>query len=273
MTARRSATAVLKRELIPGVLLAVALLFFTVPIIYLFLTALRPESEVFYVLQGTQWTLRNFVEAWRTPFMPTAFRNSAIIATASTLLALAVTVPSGYLLSRFRGPLRNSWFVTIYLVRTVPYIAWILPLFLIVQKLRIYDTFLAVLIPHVAVHITFFSWIMRGFFDGVPGELEEAATVDGCGRWGAFLRIVLPQAVPGMLALAILGWLFSWSEFLFALILTSYTTPLVTVLTAQFVHETGMEWNLMAATAAGAMLPAILAVAFAQRYIVQGLRL
>jgi multiple sugar transport system permease protein len=76
-----------------------------------------------------------------------------------------------------------------------------------------------------------------------------------------------------MVALAILGWLFSWSEFLFALILTSYTTPLVTVLTAQFVHETGMEWNLMAATAAGAMLPAILAVAFAQRYIVQGLRL
>ncbi|HEY8476911.1 MAG TPA: carbohydrate ABC transporter permease [Chloroflexota bacterium] len=265
--------ATLRREAVPGALVLLALIFFASPMAYLVLTALRPASEVFYVLQGQTITFGNFAEAWSVPFMADAFRNSAVIATTSTALSLLVTVPSGYLLARFAGRLRNSWFVVIYLVRTVPYIAWILPLFLIIQSWGLYDTFLGVLIPHVAVHITFFSWIMRGFFEGVPTDLEEAAQVDGCSRWGAFLRIVLPQAIPGMMALGILGWLWSWSEFLFALILTSYNTPLVTVLTAQFVHELGIQWNLMAATSVMAMLPPILAVTFAQRYIVAGLRL
>lgn len=263
----------IRRELVPGFLLLLALAFFVAPIFYLVLTALRPASEVFYVLQGEHLTLGNFAEAWNVPSMKEAFRNSAVVATVSTLLTLVVTVPSGYMLARYSGRTQRSWFATIYLVRTIPYIAWILPLFIIIQRAGAYDTIVGVLVPHIAVHVTFFSWIMSGFFRGVPPELEEAAMLDGSGRWGAFLRIIVPQAIPGMVALGILGWLWSWSEFLFALILTSYNTPLVTVLTAQFVHEMGIEWNLMAATAVMAMLPAVLAVLFAQRYIVQGLKL
>lgn len=263
----------IRREFLPGILLLLALAFFVAPIFYLVLTALRPASEVYYVLQGETLTLSNFSDAWNVPSMREAFRNSAIVATVSTLLTLIVTVPSGYMLARYSGRTQRSWFTVIYLVRTIPYIAWILPLFIIIQRFGAYDSIIGVLIPHIAVHVTFFSWVMSGFFRGVPPELEEAALLDGSGRWGAFLRIIVPQALPGMVALGILGWLWSWSEFLFALILTSYNTPLVTVLTAQFVHEMGIEWNLMAATAVMAMLPAILAVLFAQRYIVQGLKL
>jgi multiple sugar transport system permease protein len=261
------------RELPQNVLLLLALLVFMFPIWYLVLTSLRPEREIFYVLKGEEITLYNFGAAWREPFMQAAFRNSAVVATLSTLLSLIVTVPSGYMLARFAGRLRHSWFVTIYIVRTIPYIAWTLPLFLLMQQFRLYDTYWGVLIPHIAVHITFYSWIMRGFFEGIQPDMEEAAQVDGCSRWGAFLRIVVPQAGPGIAALAILGWLYSWSEFLFALILTGYNTPLVTVLTAQFVHEMGIQWNLMAATSVMALIPPVLAVVFAQRYIVQGLKL
>lgn len=261
------------RELPQNVLLLLALLVFMFPIWYLVLTSLRPEREVFYVLKGEEITLYNFGAAWREPFMQAAFRNSAVVATLSTLLSLVVTIPSGYMLARFAGRMRHSWFVTIYIVRTIPYIAWTLPLFLLMQQFRLYDTYWGVLIPHIAVHITFYSWIMRGFFEGIQPDMEEAAQVDGCSRWGAFLRIVVPQAGPGIAALAILGWLYSWSEFLFALILTGYNTPLVTVLTAQFVHEMGIQWNLMAATSVMALIPPVLAVVFAQRYIVQGLKL
>jgi multiple sugar transport system permease protein len=266
-------TRAFTRELIPGGLLLLVVIVFMFPVWYLVLTALRPERDIYYVLKGDSITFFNFGAAWNTPFMKEAFRNSAFIATLSTILSLVVTVPSGYMLARFFGRLRNAWFVTIYVVRTIPYIAWTLPLFLLIQQFRIYDTYWAVLAPHVAVHITFYSWIMRGFFEGIQPDMEEAAQVDGCSRWGAFLRIVVPQAIPGITALAILGWLYSWSEFLFALILTQYNTPLVTVLTAQFVHEMGIQWNLMAATSVMALIPPTLAVIFAQRYIVQGLKL
>jgi multiple sugar transport system permease protein len=250
-----------------------ALAVFGFPVFYLVLTALRPPSEAFYVLKGSQVTLENFVAAWATPSIQAAFANSALLATFSTVLSLAVTVPSGYMLARFSGWLQRWWFGVIYLVRTVPYIAWILPLFVLIRRLGLYDSLVGVLIPHMVVHITFFSWVMRGFFKGIPPDTDEAAQVDGCSPWAAFLLVTLPQAVPGIVALFILGWLWSWSEFLFALILTTNNTPLVTVITAQFIHEMGIQWSLMAATSVLALIPAAVAVAFTQRYIVQGLRI
>ena len=90
---------------------------------------------------------------------------------------------------------------------------------------------------------------MKGFFDGIDPSMEYAAMIDGCSRWGAFLRVAMPSAVPGLTALAILCWLYTWNEFLFALILTGHETPILTVVMAQFVHELGMEWHLMSATA------------------------
>ena len=81
----------------------------------------------------------------------------------------------------------------------------------------LYDRYWGVILPHAAVHITFFSWVGRGFFEGVPVDTEEAALIDGSSRWGAFLRVALPQVVPGMLALGMLGWLYSWNELLFSL--------------------------------------------------------
>ena len=87
-------------------------------------------------------------------------------------------------------------------------------------ELGIYDTYMGLLLPHVAVHICFFSWLMKGFFDGIDPSMEYAAMIDGCTRWGAFLRVAMPSAIPAISALAVLCWLFTWNEFLFALILT-----------------------------------------------------
>jgi multiple sugar transport system permease protein len=155
----------------------------------------------------------------------------------------------------------------------VPYITWVMPLYLLTQSLGLYDTYLGLLLPHVAVHVCFFSWVMKGLFDGVEPELEQAAYLDGCSHRGAFLRIILPQARPGIMALGILCWLFTWNEFLFALILTGSRTPLLTVTMAQFVHELGVEWHLMSARAVMAMIPALVVTLLAQRYVVSGLRL
>jgi multiple sugar transport system permease protein len=256
-----------------GLVLAAVTLLLVFPVAWMVLTALRPASGVFYVHRGTEFTLSNFGEALAKPEMTAAFVNSGVIATLATVFSLAVTITSGYMLSRFGGAASNLWFGLIYVFRCIPYISWVIPLYLLTQWLGILDTYLGLLLPHIAIHICFFSWIMKGFFDSIPPEMESAAYLDGCSRWGAFFRVALPMATPGIVALFILSWLYTWNEFLFALILTGSRTTMLTVRMAQFVHETGIEWHLMSATAVMAIFPALVVTLFAQEYVVTGLKI
>jgi multiple sugar transport system permease protein len=253
-------------------IIAVCLLF-AFPVFWLVLTSLRPGYAVYYVHRGTDFTLDNFHEVLSQEIVLRALWNSFAISTLATVLSLGVTVTSGYMLSRFRGPIPSVWFSAIYVFRCVPYVSWVLPLYFVTRALGIFDTYWGLLLPHVAVHICFFSWIMKGFFDGIDPSMEYAAMIDGCSRWGAFLRVALPAAIPGLTALAILCWLYTWNEFLFALILTAQRTPILTVVMAQFVHELGMEWHLMSATAVLSLGPALIVTIFGQKYVVRGLKI
>jgi multiple sugar transport system permease protein len=250
-------------------------LLFAFPVLWLMLTSIRPAWGVFYVhefFSDGEITFANFFGAFEyADNLAEAFFNSFMISTIVVVVSLIVTVSSGYMLSRFRGPLANSWFMTIYFFRCIPFISWVLPLYFVTQALGIYDSYLGLILPRIAVHVCFFSWIMMGFFDGIHPSMEYAAMIDGCTRWGAFWRVAVPSAIPGITALAILGWLYSWNEFLFSLILTSLKTPILTVVMSQFVHEMGMEWHLMSATAAMALVPAIIVTLFGQKYVIRGL--
>ena len=246
---------------------------FAFPVLWLMLTSLRPQSGIYYVHRGLEFTLGNFGQVLQNERVVEAFVNSGLISTLATVFSLMVTVTSGYMLSRFQGRISRGWFGAIYVFRCVPFISWVLPLYFVVQSWRIYDTYLGLLLPHIAVHICFFSWLMKGFFDGIDPSMEHAALIDGCTRWGAFLRVALPAAVPAISALAVLCWLFTWNEFLFALILTGHRTPVITVVMAQFVHEMGIEWHLMSATAVLALLPAFILTLFGQKYVIRGLRI
>lgn len=266
---RGGRTHVLLVALIYGVTLA-----FLFPIFYLGLTAFRPPAEVFSVLSaGLQFSTANFRDAlgWQGVRIPEAFVNSAIIATTSTVLSLVVTLPSGFMLARYRGRLARSWFFVIYLVRTIPYISWLLPLFLLSQRFGFHDTYTGIIAAQAAFHVTFYSWIFKGFFEGTPKELEEAALVDGCARWGAFIRISVPLAIPGIMAAGILGWIWGWNELLLVLFLTSDHIPMYSKTISTFITEMGVEWGRMAATGVMAMVPAVVVTAFCHRYIVAGL--
>jgi multiple sugar transport system permease protein len=244
------------------------------PILYLVLTAFRPPRDVFSVLgAGLHFSVTNFIGAftWKGIRLRDAFVNSAIIATASTVLALVITLPSGYMLARYRGRLARSWFFLIYVVRTIPYVSWVLPLYLLAQRLELYDTYSGVIAAQAAFHVTFYSWIFKGFFEGVPRELEDAALVDGCTRWGAFVRVAVPQAVPGIMAAGILGWIWAWNELLIALFMTAETIPMYSKTISTFITEMGVEWGRMAAAGVTAMVPAVFVTVFCYRYIVAGL--
>jgi multiple sugar transport system permease protein len=244
------------------------------PILYLVLTAFRPPRDVFSVLSaGLHFSVTNFIGAftWKGIRLKDAFVNSAIIATASTALALVITLPSGYMLARYRGRLARSWFFLIYVVRTIPYVSWVLPLYLLAQRLELYDTYSGVIAAQAAFHVTFYSWIFKGFFEGVPRELEDAALVDGCTRWGAFVRVAVPQAVPGIMAAGILGWIWAWNELLITLFMTAETIPMYSKTISTFITEMGVEWGRMAAAGVTAMVPAVFVTVFCYRYIVAGL--
>ena len=184
------------------VLALIGVLFlFGFPAFWLILTSLRPGWAVFYVHRGTDFTIHNYFEVLQDGIVVRAFVNSFVIATLATVLSLAVTISSGYMLSRFKGPVASTWFGTIYVFRTVPYISWVLPLYFVTQWMGVFDTYAGLLLPHIAVHICFFSWLMKGFFDSIDPSMEYAALIDGCTRWGAFLRVALPSAIPGIAAL------------------------------------------------------------------------
>lgn len=259
------------RSLGVGFLILCVCVAFAFPVFWLVLTALRPAKEAFYVHQGTSFTLVNFSKALEWPKLGQSFWNSGLVATVSTLVSLVITVPSGYMLARFSNRLTRGWFFVIYLIRSVPFVTWLLPLYLLVQRYGLYDTIPGVVMAQAAFHVTFFSWVMKGFFEAVPMEIEEAGYLDGCSRWGAFIRITLPQVVPGVIALSILGWLWAWNELLFALILTGNRLPMLTVTMGQFINEMGVEWSIMAATAVLALIPATLFTLLTQKYIVKGL--
>ena len=175
------------RRLLFGLTLFGVCFLFAFPVLWLILTSLRPESGVYYVHRGTEFTLGNFAEVLTDDRIVEAFANSALISTLATFFSLLVTVSSGYMLSRFQGPAARTWFGTIYVFRCVPYISWVLPLYFVAQSWGIYDTYVGLLLPHIAVHICFFSWLMKGFFDGIDPSMEYAALIDGCTRWGAFM--------------------------------------------------------------------------------------
>ena len=256
-----------------GLAITAICLLFAFPVLWLMLTSIRPQSGVYYVHRGLEFTLDSYSQVLKNERVVEAFLNSGLIATLATIFSLMVTVSSGYMLSRFQGPISRTWFGAIYVFRCVPYISWVLPLYFVTQQWGIYDTYLGLLLPHIAVHICFFSWLMKGFFDGIDPSMEYAALIDGCTRWGAFYRVALPSAIPAISALAVLCWLFTWNEFLFALILTGQKTPVITVVMAQFVHEMGIEWHLMSATAILALAPAFVLTLFGQKYVIRGLKI
>lgn len=246
--------------------------FFVFPVFWLILTSLRPESEVFYVHLGKSFTFQNFVDAFHSHQFVRSMINSTILATLATICSLLITIQSGYMLGRFRGMFRNVWFGFIYIVRTIPYITWGMPLYFLTQQMKIYDTYWGLLFPHMAVHVAFFSLVMKGFFENIPLESEEAAKIDGCSNWGVFWRVAVPQVFPGIGAISVICWLWTWNELLFAMLLTSGRTPMLTLTIVQFVQEIGIRWNLMSASAVIALIPSILITIFGQKYVMRGLR-
>lgn len=255
-------------------IVAVALVIFLFPIVWLILGSLKPSSDVLAITLPKKPTLVNYRTVLDTYPVTQFLRNSLIVALGSTALSLVTGSLAAYSFARarYQFPARRTVLLFILVLRMLPGIALGIPLYLLFSRLHLVDRHPALILAHAAVQLPLVVWIMQGFFQDVPLELEEAGMVDGATRLGVLYRIVLPLATPGLAVAAILAFLFSWNEFSLALILTSspdlQTMP---VALAQMNLLYGVRWDLLSAAAALYIIPTMIMALMLQRYIVRGL--
>jgi multiple sugar transport system permease protein len=197
--------------------------------------------------------------------------NSALVAAGSTVLSIVVGVPAAYALARLPIRGREVWAGAILFTRMVPAVALVVPMYVIFQRLELLGSYTALIAAHTTFNLPIVVWMMRSFFEELPPDLEEAALVDGAGRLGAFLRVAVPLTAPGLAATSVLCLLFSWNEFLFALVLSGRGTQTVPIGVASFIGTVSVDWGGSSAAAVLAMVPVFVLGLAAQRFLVRGL--
>jgi multiple sugar transport system permease protein len=197
--------------------------------------------------------------------------NSTIIASGVTAICLIVGTFAGYAFARLNFPRKNMTLQLFLFTNMIPPIVIIVAIYFIFSKLKLLDSVFSLIFLYSSFILPFVIWMMRSYFVGIPKDLEEAAMIDGCTRISALFRVIIPLAIPGLVANGILAFLMSWEEFLFALILTTDRAKTITVAIAEFTGKQYVDYGMMATGGVmGAIVPVIITLIFG-RYIIKGL--
>lgn len=250
-------------------------LFSLLPLLWGVSTALKPDGDVY--IFPPRWipetvTFANFIAIFNNPSLIRAFFNTLIIAVSTTAVALVVGVPGAYAFSRFNFPGRNTLLWSALFTRLFPRVVVIVPFFVTLRNLQMVNTFRGLVLVYLMVTVPVALWLLKGFFDKIPKEIEEAAVVDGCTLPQVLWHVILPMARPAMVSVAMYSFILSWNEFLFALVFTNglEKRPLAVAL-AFFIDENGIRWGELMAASIVMSIPAILVFGLVQRMLVRGL--
>lgn len=257
---------------------ALGLLIVLVPFLWLVTTSFKREVDYLAYpprLIPDAWTTSGYRVLFQRNQLGHFFLNSVIITLASTAASVFLGGIAAYSLSRARLPFRLNGIIAFWmlLTRMYPAIATAIPYFLIIRDLKLLDTRWALIVTYTAFNLPFVIWLLIGFFDELPPELERAAMVDGCGAWTRFIKIVLPLSTPALVATAILSAILAWNEFLFAVMLTRVEAKTLPVVMSGFITDKGMLWDQMTALGVITVLPVLVFAVAVQRYLVRGLTL
>ncbi|GAB3840159.1 carbohydrate ABC transporter permease [Micromonospora andamanensis] len=250
--------------------LTVVVLSLVAPLIWMVAASFKTNVDIYDSAKALVFTptLDNYGTVLQQANYVQFIVNSLWVAFAATALSLLLGVPAAYSMSRFN--MRKSALVVL-MARVIPGVSLLVPWYYVFSNLRMVGGFSVLILSHMFVSLPLIVYIMMGFFDGLPEELEEAALVDGLTHIGAFRRITLPLSVPGIATAGILSFIFSWNNFMFALVLSGADTKTLPVAIFDFVGYASIDWGgLMAATTV-VTLPIMVIALFVQKYIVSGL--
>lgn len=249
------------------------LLMFLLPIFWTFETSLKTHVDAWSM--PPKWIFRPSLKNYKNVFFEKHFLrysvNSAMVAMVSTAISLILGSLTAYGLERFPIPGKEMIFFGFFWAYMVPAIVIALPLYLIAIRLYLLDTYLLLILAHSTFNTAFATWMMWGFFKEVPPELEECALIDGCTHFGAFTRITLPLATPGLAVTSVFCFMYSWNDFPFALILSGLNTKTLPVAVGTLETPWGTFWGEIAATVFIGIIPIFLLTVFVQRWLIKGL--
>lgn len=245
------------------------------PLYWMTVTSLKPQQEVFQVPPSwvpRTWTLRNYDDLLTLTDFARLFLNSVKVGLMSTVVALGVGTLGAYALARFSFRGKELFGGSVLLAYMFPGALLAIPLVVLFARLGLSNSHAGLILAYLTFAVPFIMWVLRGFFRAIPRDYEEAAMIDGASRLGAFVRVVLPQAMPGIIATGIFAFIFAWNEYLLALLLISdeslRTLPPGLM---RFLSATDVNWGLMMAASVLVTLPMALAFGFIQRHLVTGI--
>ena len=240
------------------------------PIVWMVLASVKTNIDIYDPGSTFSFTptLQNYVAVFAQADFLQFFINSLVIGVGSTGLSLLIGVPAAYSMQRF-GMVKSSGMIL--LSRVIPHVTLLVPWYFIFASLRMVGGYGVMIISHMFIAVPLIVWVMIGVFEGVPEELEEAARVDGLTHIGAFRRIVVPLVVPGIATSAILSFIFSWNNFVFALVLSGNDTRTLPVAIFNFIGYASIDWGALMAACVSITAPMIVMALLGQKYVVAGM--
>ena len=262
------------RYAIQYILIILVLAFFMLPIYWTLVTSLKEPWEIIKTPPSfipEKPILDNYMSILSNVEFTSKIKNSVIACFGSLAIALITGLPAAYVISRLRFKGSNSIYYTYITFRMLPPFVFLIPLYVLYRMSGLYDTWIGLILAYCVITVPLTVWMMVGYYDGLPPELEEAALVDGCNRRQVFTRIVLPLSVPGIASTSLLNLIFTWNDFIFALILTSYNAATVPIGLLGFIGYTEIKWGMLAAATIIASIPLLAVAFFVQKYLIRGL--
>ena len=245
------------------------------PLIWMVVTSLRPQSELIRIppsLIPKSITFEHYARMlWETPFLR-YFGNSMILAVSTTALVVLIGTLGAYSLARFTYRGRETLATLVLFTYLLPSVVLILPLYLLMVKIGLANTLPSLVIAYTTFALPYALWLLRSFMAGIPEDLESAALVDGASRLGAFIDVVLPQALPGIISTALFTFILAWNEYLYALVLVNsdQARPLTTGVMNMLITSFNIEWSLLMAASVMMSIPLIIIFTFLQSHLTRG---
>ena len=264
----------LRRALTLHIPMLAIVLFALGPYLWMLITSVRPEATLFSpqrTLLPDALTPANYLRLFTKTSFVVNLGHSLVVALGTVAVGLAMSLTAAYAFSRFRFKGRRTLMLTFLLINMFPLILLIIPLFITMRVLGILDTHLALVLAHSTFSIPFATWMMTSYFDAIPRSLDEAAMVDGCTALGAMLKVVLPLAMPGVIATGIYIFITSWNEYLYASVLAGQEVRTLTVAVQSLVGEYEIAWGLLTAGGVVGALPVTLLFMAIQTRLIAGM--
>ena len=243
---------------------------FLFPVVYMAVTALKPGTlpMAYPSVWRFEPSFEHFAKVLAQQQLASQLWNSLVIALGAVGLGLVLGLPAAYSIARYRQDRLATWLLV---VRMVPYFGALIPMYIIFRQVGLTNSLLGLILSHLVITVPLTTWIMIGFIEDVPRELEEAALIDGCSRVRTFLSVALPLVTPGMIAAAVLNFIFSWNKFQMSLILGGNDTKTAPVAALHYICQKSLDCGAMMAAATLVGLPTFIFVRLVQKYLVQGL--